>query len=92
MVDLHFNPMEGGFAYRRELLAEIPFRHLRFFDWAHFCELSYFGKTVDYSAKPRTVFVRRDISLSLNNVEQSHQEIHKFQEQLRNGLIRKGEE
>ena len=90
MVSLNYNPMEGGFAYRKSLLQEIPFRNLDFFDWAHFCELSHFGKTVEFSDTPRTVWVRRPESFSLNNVEARHQEVYRFQEKLRAGLIQKG--
>ena len=90
MVSLNYNPMEGGFAYRKSLLQEIPFRDVVLFDWAHFCELSHFGKTVEFSDTPRTVWTRRRDCLSLNNVDETHQEIYGFQEKLRAGLIKKG--
>ena len=90
MVSLDYNPMEGGFAYRKSLLQEIPFRDVTLFDWSHFCELSHFGKTVEFSGTPRTVWIRRPDCLSLNNVDETHQEVYEFQEKLRVGLIKKG--
>jgi len=87
---LGHNPMAGGFAYRKELLQEIPFRDYIYLDWIHFCETSYFGKTFEFSPEPRTEWVRREDSLALGANREAHSEVYEFQYKLSQGTIQKG--
>jgi hypothetical protein len=87
---LGHNPMAGGFAYRKELLEEIPFRDFIYLDWIHFCETSFFGKSFEASPTPRTVWVRRDDSLSITGNAEAHGEVYDFQFRLVGGAIQKG--
>lgn len=87
---LGHNPMAGGFAYRKELLLEVPFRDFIYLDWIHFCETSYLGKTFESSDVPRTMWVRREDSLSLRGNSEAHAQVHNFQADLAEGLIHEG--
>jgi hypothetical protein len=87
---LGHNPMAGGFAYRKELLQDIPFRDYIYLDWIHFCETSYFGKTFEFSPQSRTEWVRREDSLALGANREAHAEVYEFQYKLSQGTIQKG--
>ena len=87
---LGHNPMAGGFAYRRELLQEVPFRDYIYLDWVHFCETSYFGKTFQFSPNPRTTWMRYEDSLSIRAHSVAHAEVQDFQYKLSQGTIQKG--
>lgn len=86
---LGHNPMAGGFAYRKELLLEVPWRDFLYLDWIHFCETSFLGKTFQPSDVPRIMWVRREDSLSLTGNAEAHAQVYNFQAELAGGLIHK---
>lgn len=90
MPNLDWNPMVGGWAYRSDLLREIPFRDYLYFDEVHFCELSYFGKTIEYSTRPRSTWLRHEGAHSMYANRQASEEVRQFRARLRAGLIEKG--
>lgn len=85
-----YNPMAGGFAYRKDFLIEIPFRDYVYLDWVQFCEASYFGATFEPSSMPRTIWMRYEDSLSVRPHKQGEAEVRQFKEKLNAGLIEKG--
>lgn len=87
---LGYNPMAGGYAVRKRLLDEIPFRSAIYIDWIFFCEASYFQKTLFASDVPRYDWVRREESLSISPHREAHNEVYDFQKKLQAGLIQKG--
>jgi hypothetical protein len=90
IMDLSYNPMLGNWAYRNELWQEIPFRDYLYLDEVHFCELSYFGKTVEYSSVPRTTWLRHDDAVSMHPNEEATEQVRRFKAKLRAGQIQKG--
>jgi len=88
--NLGYNPMAGCFAYRKELMQEIPFRDYLYLDWIHFCETSYHGKTFEASETPRTIWVRREDSLAYGGNREAENQVYNFQRKLQDGLIHKG--
>lgn len=90
MPYLSNNPMLGGWAYRSDLLREIPFRDYLYFDEVHFCELSYFGKTIEVSSTPRSTWFRHDDAFSVRSSREATHDVARFREKLRAGEIEKG--
>lgn len=84
------NPMAGGFLHRTSLLREMPFRRMSYFDWAHFSEMAYFGKTVEDSPTPRAVWVRHGTAHAIAPRPDYHAEVYAFNERLKAGLVQMG--
>lgn len=87
---LDYNPMAGGFAYRREFLADFPFRDYIYLDWVQFAEASYFGAKFEPSSLPRTIWMRYEDSLSVRPHREAEAQVRAFKEKLNAGLIKKG--
>ena len=85
-----YNPMAGGFAYRKEFLTEVPFRDYIYLDWVQFAEASYFGATFEPSEVARTIWMRYEDSLSLTPHQEAEAQVRAFKDKLNAGLIQKG--
>ena len=87
ILNVSHNPMLGGFFHRRKLLKEIPFRRFGWYDWAHFAEMRYLGRTFDAGQEPRSLMVRHDKAHSLVGNAAYQREIDDFKAQLRAGNV-----
>jgi hypothetical protein len=87
---LSHNPMVGDAFHRRALLEEMPLRRIGYADWAHYCEMSHFGRTFDHGGPPRAAKVRHPGAFSLVNDPDCQRELDAFKARLNAGLISEG--
>lgn len=80
------NPMYGAYFHRTTLMWEMPYRPLNLIDWAHFSEMSYFGKTVDTENKVIGTWARRADSWSGASAP-FVQELFQWQDALSQGRV-----
>ena len=83
--------MYGAFFHRTALLREMPMRRMPFIDWAHFSEMSYFGKTVEWGSQPRSIWVRHPDAHCHEAPHEWHEQHWAFNERLAAGLIQMGQ-
>jgi hypothetical protein len=84
------NPMLGDFFYRTDLLLRMPLRQIGYMDWAHFCEMQYFGRTFDAGGPIRATKMRHPAAFSLVNDPTCQRELDAFKVRLNAGLITEG--
>lgn len=92
LLDLGHNGMPGLAVVRTEVFKRIPYRRIKFQDWAHWCELRANGCTVTFDRSVRWTWVRHDDAVSAGDDSKAVADVAKFCELLKLGTVVPGEE
>lgn len=90
MWQMRNNPMLGGFFHRTQVLRDIPYRRYGWCDEAHFCEMSYFHKSLHVTDRPRSIWIRHPRAHSISSNAAYQDEVNAFKGRLAAGLIQMG--
>lgn len=85
--NLSGNPMQVYAFHKTSLMRGMPYRNFVYYDEAHWCEMAWFGRTVEFSDRARVVWVRHEDAISFSNSQSAQDEVNAFKARLRSGLI-----
>lgn len=92
LLDLPHNGMPGLAIVRTDLFRRIPYRRIKFQDWAHWCELRANGCHVTFDRAVRWTWERHDDAFSAGVDEQAVRDVQEFCRLLKTDTVVPGEE